>query len=371
MDFGAGIDLRRDPAARPRGMAGTPLYLAPEVFEARPAERGSDIYSLGVLLFRMVTGKFPVEAASFDDLVKAHERGERSRLRDVRADLPEAFVRVVERALDPKPDARYRSAGEFEAALLRPDREIAPEPTPTNWWVVGAAAAVALVALGAVVVPIISKQGSTERPGSVVASGSTSPAPETAPVPPAMQPYTVDAAFHKWTDRGDRRLANNERVAPGDGLLLTLHASRPIYAYVYNEDAEGRRFALYPLDEADFARPLPAERIHRLPGLSDGDEQLWTVSTSGTRERFVVAVGLERDAALEAWLRTLPKPSSNAPIEGPSSEIGRMRGAGGLSTRPPTKDALVPSPLGDPPALGTKPETVTGPWARQLTLVNP
>ena len=61
MDFGAGTELATG-LRRPLDMAGTPLYLAPELFDGRPATRASDIYSLGVLLYRMVTREYPVEA---------------------------------------------------------------------------------------------------------------------------------------------------------------------------------------------------------------------------------------------------------------------------------------------------------------------
>ena len=62
MDFGAGTELATG-LRRPLDTAGTPLYLAPELFDGRPATRASDIYSLGVLLYRMVTREYPVEGA--------------------------------------------------------------------------------------------------------------------------------------------------------------------------------------------------------------------------------------------------------------------------------------------------------------------
>jgi len=116
MDFGAGLPTR-EPAAV--GMAGTPLYLAPEVLSGEEATARSDLYSLGVLLFHLVTGDYPVRGTSVDDLQIAHRIGPRARLQDLRPDLPDAFVRVVERALNVDPDRRYRSAGAMQAALAR------------------------------------------------------------------------------------------------------------------------------------------------------------------------------------------------------------------------------------------------------------
>jgi len=126
MDFGTGCE-QPDPVEPARtGFAGTPLYTAPEVLAGQPATATSDIYSLGVLLYHLVTGAYPVTAHALDDLREAHRRGERRPLRDARSDLPGAFVAVVERALAPDPGDRFPSAGAVETALAavlvpRPD----------------------------------------------------------------------------------------------------------------------------------------------------------------------------------------------------------------------------------------------------------
>ena len=113
--FGAGEFLSdKGPSLRAQG---TPLYIAPEIFSGQPATVRSDIYALGILLYYLVTGSFPVKGVSLADLIDAHHRGERRRLRDRRPDLPPSFVSIVERAIDPDPLRRFRSAGEMEAAL--------------------------------------------------------------------------------------------------------------------------------------------------------------------------------------------------------------------------------------------------------------
>jgi hypothetical protein len=114
MDFGAG-EFVGDPAGK--RAQGTPLYLAPEVLRGGDATVRSDIYAVGVLLYHLVTARFPVDAPSPAALNAAHERGERKRLRDERADLPDSFIAIVERAIDPDPQRRYGSAGDMEAKL--------------------------------------------------------------------------------------------------------------------------------------------------------------------------------------------------------------------------------------------------------------
>lgn len=130
MDFGTGEELRRNAGAA--RVVGTPLYLAPEIFAGRHASVQSDLYSVGVLLFYLVTGRFPVAASSIEQLARAHAHGGRRRLRDLRPELPAAFVRTIERALDPDPGARFRTSGEMEAALgeARGDR---PSVSSASW----------------------------------------------------------------------------------------------------------------------------------------------------------------------------------------------------------------------------------------------
>lgn len=125
MDFGAGQFIGDTAGKRAQG---TPLYLAPELLEGGEGTVRSDIYAVGVLLYHLVTGRFPVDAPSQAALIEAHRRAERRRLRDERADLPDSFVAIVERAIDPNPQRRYGSAGDMEAKLLGEDSTPIPVP---------------------------------------------------------------------------------------------------------------------------------------------------------------------------------------------------------------------------------------------------
>src|SRR5439155_23094485 len=95
MDLGTGREIDRTGRRALSDLAGTPLYLAPEIFDGAPASERSDLYSLGVLLYHLVTGSFPARATTIDELRDAHATGTCVRLRDARADLPTAFVQVV------------------------------------------------------------------------------------------------------------------------------------------------------------------------------------------------------------------------------------------------------------------------------------
>jgi tetratricopeptide (TPR) repeat protein len=124
MDFGTGRELDDDTSS---DLAGTPLYLAPEVLNGRPATVQSDIYSLGVLLYHLVTGSYPVHAQTVRDVRRAHERGDRIAVRTARSGVPRKIARVIERAIDRNPARRYQSAEALGADLraLKPRRTTA------------------------------------------------------------------------------------------------------------------------------------------------------------------------------------------------------------------------------------------------------
>lgn len=117
MDFGAGAD--RTGSTRLGHAVGTPAYMAPERLTGAEATIATDIYSIGVLLFHLVTLRYPVEGATLDALKVAHAGGHVQALGALRPDLPERFVRAVERALEPDPAARYRSVTAMRQELER------------------------------------------------------------------------------------------------------------------------------------------------------------------------------------------------------------------------------------------------------------
>jgi hypothetical protein len=99
------------------GMAGTPMYMAPEVLAGQKATPCSDVYSVGVLLYYLVTRHFPVEGQTLDDLRAAHMVGHRVSLRERAPDLPTPFVQVVDQALLANPRQRCSSSAAMVQAL--------------------------------------------------------------------------------------------------------------------------------------------------------------------------------------------------------------------------------------------------------------
>ena len=114
MDFGTG---RTADARGKNDRTGTPLYMAPEVIEEGEASARSDVYSLGVLLYHLVTGDYPVNAHTIDELREAHARRDHRWLSELRPDLPMGFMQIVEKAIAIDVDERYANASELLAAF--------------------------------------------------------------------------------------------------------------------------------------------------------------------------------------------------------------------------------------------------------------
>ena len=132
MDFGAG-QLLDGTGFGDAGIVGTLPYMAPEVLGGAKASELSDIYSLGVLLFYLVTGTYPVEGKRTTDYLLAHARSERQSLSDLRPDIAPEFVRVVERATALHPKDRYETPGAMLSdlvAFVRADPGPPPETAP-------------------------------------------------------------------------------------------------------------------------------------------------------------------------------------------------------------------------------------------------
>ena len=126
MDFGS--SQCREQTHTPSQLTGTLAYLAPEVLNGGKPSVSADIYSLGVLLFHLVTAEYPVQGLSVEELRQAHTKGRVRRLADLHWSLPDAFVKGVDCALS-QVGSRFRTASDFLAALARLR---APLPRPVD-----------------------------------------------------------------------------------------------------------------------------------------------------------------------------------------------------------------------------------------------
>ena len=363
MDFGTGRDLRA-PASATTDFAGTPLYLAPEVFAGQPRTRTSDIYSLGILLFYLSTGAYPVSGSTRSEIDRQHAHEDPPRLlRDLRPDLPAAFVAVVERAMARDPLQRYRSAGEFERALT--DSRSRKTSITTIAALVFLTAGISAAAIYGTYLNV---NGRNQQPGPPVA-----PAPAVQPPSPEKAGvYRVTAAMYRVKDGESRRLEHDDRLAVRDELFLQVQTSAPIHVYVVNEDEFGTAMLLFPLP-GQGRDPLPPNVPNRLPGRVAGEEKYWQVDSPGGREHFVIFFSPEPVPDVEQLVASLPAPRVDAPlsyIRVPPQLISKLRGVGGLVTAP---NAQTRGRLSDryTTPLSDGPEDASGLWVRQIAFANP
>ena len=368
MDFGTGRDLS---ALRLHGAAetaaGTPLYIAPEVFGGRPQSKATDVYSLGVLLFHLVSNSYPVAGQTQSEIEDAHRRGERTGLRDARPDLPPSFVALVERALSHDPSDRFQTAGAFEAALaegLGQAPRPAPLPNPRGRWMNVAAIAGTLLLLSVATVWVTRKLDHAE-PGTVAAHSTVGVGAATAAT------YQIEPALYKQGRDTDTRLRAGDRVAPGDELFMKLNVSAPTYVYIINEDDFDESYALFPLPGQAVANPVTAKTPIRIPGTRD-KEFSWQITSVGGHEHFLIFASPERLSALEDVFAELPRPAVGKPVAGvriPKGALSKLRSVGGLTAAPAGKSVSLSKLFTSP--LGAGAETAHGMWVRQLTLENP
>ena len=125
MDFGV-ARLENSRATRTGVILGSPSYMAPEQLDARPVTAQSDLFSLGVTLFQLLTGMLPFRSDSIPGLMQKISSEPHPPLRVVRPDLPESLSAIVDRALEKDPESRYRSGAEMAQALRDCSRSIDP-----------------------------------------------------------------------------------------------------------------------------------------------------------------------------------------------------------------------------------------------------
>ena len=96
---------------------GTPAYMSPEQAQGMTTDARSDVYSLGILLFELTTGRLPFPAKNLAEAVHFHVNISPPRPSEIGTDIPQELENIILRCLEKEPDKRYPTAGDLASAL--------------------------------------------------------------------------------------------------------------------------------------------------------------------------------------------------------------------------------------------------------------
>jgi serine/threonine-protein kinase len=173
-DFGIARALATiTPGERTNVVWGSPLYFAPEQAQGEAPSPASDVYSLGVVLYEVLSGTPPFTASTPDELARLHISARPIPIREYIPDIPRALEEIVMKVLSKEPAARYRTADQLGRVLQKFGTEgsfvpAAPKPQVS-------------------IKPPIQERSSTVRAESV-ATRYVAPPPATAEVPEEENP---------------------------------------------------------------------------------------------------------------------------------------------------------------------------------------
>jgi len=209
-DFGIARTAEDTGLTQTAALLGSVHYLAPEQASGGPVDERADVYSLGVLLYEMLTGILPFRADTPLEIANQHLHEEPVPARRIRSGLAPETDALVARAMAKKPAKRFASAAALSdaiAGLLGERREVAAAPVAVpaavaagrRWRLLAALALIALVAVGGMATasrapgPLVA---ASPTPTATVAGFAASPIPTSAPATPAptVAPTPASAA---------------------------------------------------------------------------------------------------------------------------------------------------------------------------------
>ncbi|MTD30288.1 Stk1 family PASTA domain-containing Ser/Thr kinase [Planomicrobium sp. YIM 101495] len=124
-DFGIAMALSATSYTQTNSVLGTVHYLSPEQARGGMANKKSDIYSLGIVMFELLTGRLPFSGESAVSIALKHLQTETPSLREIVPTLPQSLENIVLKATAKRPEHRYQTVGEMEEDLstaLLPER---------------------------------------------------------------------------------------------------------------------------------------------------------------------------------------------------------------------------------------------------------
>ncbi|MEE9270478.1 MAG: FlgO family outer membrane protein, partial [Candidatus Krumholzibacteria bacterium] len=132
LDFGLAKLAKQTRLTKTGTTVGTVMYMSPEQAKGDEVDARSDIFSLGVVLYELLTGELPFQGDHEAAVIYSIMNKEPEPLAKYRSDIPEGLHRIVEKAMAKKPDERYRSAADLEVELKQFQVGLGPVATGSN-----------------------------------------------------------------------------------------------------------------------------------------------------------------------------------------------------------------------------------------------
>jgi serine/threonine protein kinase len=202
MDFGIVKMLGGQKHTATGAVVGTAMYMSPEQIKGVNIDERSDIYSIGVTLFEMLSGRPPFEADSVMTLMMMHLNDPLPDLHELRPDIPENIIRIIGKALAKEPGDRYASAAVLGADLKEALSVLAGGQTGTEDLTLGKGTKVDNFAT------LLDPQPGS-RPVRPESSGT--------PPPGMMKPGPVTGQQGQASMGRDPRASENTFLEPGQG----------------------------------------------------------------------------------------------------------------------------------------------------------
>ena len=286
-DFGIARAMSSGTRMTATGMSiGSPHYMSPEQARGKEVDGRSDLYSLGVVLYEMLTGRVPFDAADTFAVGLSH-------INDPVPELPPAqqdWQPVVDRLLAKSPDDRYASAGEFAEGLApggvvrAPATRMMPTgrdlsspsrpqgPAPRLAALAGAALALAVVTIGYVA---LQDAGGPERQSSNGSGGSAAVQPAPAQPAPIPTPPSNPTNPFEVEDREPERSAPelNEELRQLEEARQQAEEARRQAEAVLRQAEEARRRAEEVSLQANRAAAADRSLVETAPASRAGDSQ--------------------------------------------------------------------------------------------------
>ena len=133
MDFGIARFLDEVNLTVTGALVGSPAYMSPEQAMERVLDTRSDLFSLGTLLFHLVTGQLPFSGSNPSIILRNIIEGNRPEVAELAPDISGALAETIERLLQTDPEDRPSTSADVQAALIASVIEVGIEPTAPQW----------------------------------------------------------------------------------------------------------------------------------------------------------------------------------------------------------------------------------------------